>query len=1199
MAFGSRMSRITFCVVLFLSILLSLEPGAGPACAQAEPQNPLEGKKVLILHALEPMVPVFEKTDRGLSAALQSGGIGGRDQFHEYLDLARNPGPEYRQYLAELMRLRYGRRKIDLIITLYPEALLFALKEGRTIFPDVPIVALYLPEGFELPHEGRRVVRQFVTPDIGGTLDLALKLVPEAKLVYVVGGTHSLDRWLENEARRDFKQWEGRLEFRYLNNLPFEETLAILSDAPQRSLVIVLAIQTDITGRIFTTREVCQRLGRVSKAPVFGLFDTLLGHGIAGGSLFSFEYIGTKTGELTLDILRGTQNLENIPVVLNVPSLPLFDWRQLRHWNLDEDALPEGSFVLNRESTIWDHKDYIIGVLIFITAQSLLIIGLLVQKRRRRSAEQSLSQTTQDLDQFFTISLDPLCIANTDGYFLRLNPSWEKTLGYDCDELMSKQFLDFVHPDDLPATQDAIAKLVSQKAVVPFVNRYQCKDGTYRWLEWSAAPAGDMIYATARDVTEQKLAEHAVQERLRFEQLLSDLSAKFVNLPPERVDSEIAEGLRQVLEFFQVDRAGLLRTLPGKSAFQITHIAYAEGVPPLPAGAELPISIYPWAYEELILRGQVVAYSRLDDLPPEAHVDKQTWTKWGVRSNVNVPILIGEPVDHVISINSVKSERVWPEKLFPRLQLLGEIFVNALERKHSRLETEEHLRFECLISDLSAGFVNLRPEEVDSAITRGLRSITEFFDVDRCTIGIFSEDGNRLVRVFEYLSPGAESAPEAISREQMPWYLEQLIQGKPVVMNQLEDLPPEAEKERQICHLKSMKSVLSVPMVSGGRAIGSCALVATRKGRVWPEELLQRFRLVTEVFANAMQRKRMEEQLSQHLCEIEDLKQRLENENVYLQEEIKVLGEHTEIVGQSRAIKRILAQAEQVARTDSTVLIVGETGTGKELLARAIHNMSTRKDRPMITVNCASLPPTLIEGELFGREKGAYTGALTKMIGRFEVADGSTLFLDEIGELPLELQSKLLRVLEEGNFERLGSTKTLHVNVRIVAATNRDIAQDVREEKFRKDLYYRLNVFPISIPPLRERPEDIPLLVWAFIKEFEKKVGKRIDSIPKKSMDALQRYSWPGNIRELRNVIEHGMILSSGRTLAVTVPHRSTPETADTSNLEHIERSHLLNVLKKTNWRIAGEGGAAEILGLKRTTLQSLMKRLGIKRPDH
>jgi formate hydrogenlyase transcriptional activator len=296
-------------------------------------------------------------------------------------------------------------------------------------------------------------------------------------------------------------------------------------------------------------------------------------------------------------------------------------------------------------------------------------------------------------------------------------------------------------------------------------------------------------------------------------------------------------------------------------------------------------------------------------------------------------------------------------------------------------------------------------------------------------------------------------------------------------------------------------------------------------------------------------------------------------------------------------MKKVLSQVEQVAGTESTVLIQGETGTGKELLARAIHHLSSRKDRPLVTVNCASLPPTLIESELFGREKGAYTGAMTRMVGRFEAADGATLFLDEIGELPHEVQSKLLRVLEEGRFERLGSTKTLQMNVRIIAATNRDLVQDVKEGRFRKDLYYRLNVFPVSVPPLRERPEDIPLLVWAFVRQFEKKMGKRVDAISRKSMEALRHHSWSGNVRELRNVIEHAMIVSSGRNLTVLPPKSGLPEAPETRNLQDLERRNILNVLEKTGWRLTGEGGAAEILGLKRTTLQSRMKKLGIKRP--
>ena len=247
-------------------------------------------------------------------------------------------------------------------------------------------------------------------------------------------------------------------------------------------------------------------------------------------------------------------------------------------------------------------------------------------------------------------------------------------------------------------------------------------------------------------------------------------------------------------------------------------------------------------------------------------------------------------------------------------------------------------------------------------------------------------------------------------------------------------------------------------------------------------------------------------------------------------------------------------------------------------------------------VNCASLPPTLIESELFGREKGAYTGSLTKMVGRFELADGSTLFLDEIGDLPLELQSKLLRVLEQGEFERLGSSKTIKVNVRLIAATNRDLVKEVQEGRFRKDLYYRLNVFPINIPPLRDRKEDIPSLVWSFVRQFEKSLGKPIDSIPKKSMDALIQYSWPGNIRELKNVIEHAMILCPGKILSVELPVSTLMEQSGSSSLQDMERRHIIDVLERTDWRLSGKNNAAEILGMKRTTLQSKMKALGIKR---
>ena len=343
--------------------------------------------------------------------------------------------------------------------------------------------------------------------------------------------------------------------------------------------------------------------------------------------------------------------------------------------------------------------------------------------------------------------------------------------------------------------------------------------------------------------------------------------------------------------------------------------------------------------------------------------------------------------------------------------------------------------------------------------------------------------------------------------------------------------------------------------------------------------------------------KRSEQKLRNAYKEIEQLKEKLEQENIYLREEIELRHRHEEIIGRSEPVLEMLARAEQVAEADSTVLILGETGSGKELLAHAIHKLSQRKDRQMVKVNCSALPATLIESELFGRERGAYTGAMTRQIGRFELADESTIFLDEIGELPLEVQAKLLRVLQEGQFERLGNPHTINVNVRIIASTNRDLARAVAEGKFRQDLYFRLNVFSITAPPLRDRIEDIPLLVWAFVKEFEKSMGKTIAKIPQKNIDAMQQYSWPGNIRELRNAIENAMIISKGKFLKLRPPVDPSLNLPEDFKLEAVERNHIVGVLEKTSWRVSGKNGAAQLLGLKPTTLQSRMKKLGITRP--
>jgi len=335
------------------------------------------------------------------------------------------------------------------------------------------------------------------------------------------------------------------------------------------------------------------------------------------------------------------------------------------------------------------------------------------------------------------------------------------------------------------------------------------------------------------------------------------------------------------------------------------------------------------------------------------------------------------------------------------------------------------------------------------------------------------------------------------------------------------------------------------------------------------------------------------------LVETLQLKEQLEAERAYLQEEIKLEYNHTKIIGQSESLKQVLYKVEQIAVSETTVLILGETGTGKELAARAIHDLSLRKNRTLVKVNCAALSANLIESELFGHEKGAFTGSLSRHLGRFEVANGATLFLDEIGELPLELQSKLLRVLQEGEFERLGGSKTINVDTRIIAATNRNLEEEVSKGRFREDLWYRLNIFPITMPPLRERMDDIPLLVDAFVQKITRRLGKTIETIPVTVMDMLQNYPWPGNVRELENVLERAVINSSGPKLRLVDELKKPLDDMGPSKktLQVVERDYILRVLEQTNWKVSGENSAAETLGLNRSTLRARITKLNIQKP--
>jgi PAS domain S-box-containing protein len=514
-----------------------------------------------------------------------------------------------------------------------------------------------------------------------------------------------------------------------------------------------------------------------------------------------------------------------------------------------------------------------------------------------------------------------------------------------------------------------------------------------------------------------------------------------------------------------------------------------------------------------------------------------------------------------------------------------------------RAALEDALEFERAIATLASQFINVPSERFDEAIREGLDRACDLVHADRALLVRLGPEGidrRRMVFTGVPLDPVDE---EIFVHDRFPWTFTRVLAGDIVAFSSLEEVPDDIDRTSLLA--AGIQSAVGLPLLVDDRVAACIGFATVETARAWSAEDMRRLTVLAGLFANVVGPLQRDEALQAAMEESQHIKNRLQIENVVLRSEARDRLTPAEIVGRSAELKQVLAQAEQVASTDSTVLLLGETGTGKELFASHIHSLSARRGRPMVRVNCAAIPATLIESELFGREKGAFTGALARQVGRFELADHSTIFLDEIGDLPLDVQVKLLRVLEERKFERLGSPRPISVDTRIIAATHRNLEQRVAEGAFREDLYYRLNVFPIHVPPLRERAGDIPLLVQRLVDEFSRTFGKRIDSIDSDAIAALQRYSWPGNIRELRNVVERAMIVTTSRRLVIPVPESTTSAVARSPKLVDVEREHILAVLESSSWRIRGAGGAAARLAMKPTTLETRMAKLGLKRPTN
>lgn len=506
-----------------------------------------------------------------------------------------------------------------------------------------------------------------------------------------------------------------------------------------------------------------------------------------------------------------------------------------------------------------------------------------------------------------------------------------------------------------------------------------------------------------------------------------------------------------------------------------------------------------------------------------------------------------------------------------------------------------------MLASVSSRLVKTSYDESGDAMVTSLQEVCQFIGGNRIMLSWIDLE-NRTGEVLYSWHQDSGEMIYAIDRTRFPYLGEKLLAKEPLCFPRVNDMPIEAETDKQVLMTLGMKSFLFNPLVIAGEIVGLLTMGNDDHYCDWSEQELKDLQAFGELFANFVMRSRQRQALDAALDGLHQATERLEAENVYLRTEIKLNHDFEEIVGESDTLRRSLQMVEQVADTMTPVLVLGETGTGKELVARALHEHSSRRHRPLVKVNCAALPANLIESELFGYEKGAFTSADSAKRGRFDLAHGSTLFLDEIGEIPFELQAKLLRVLQEGEFERLGGSKTVKVDVRIIAATNRDLWQACNDGEFRADLYYRINTFPIELPALRDRGEDVRLLAEHFARLHAQRLGRELTAISASMMKELERYDWPGNVRELEGVIQRALLSSSGPVLQLgqsLVERKPAGAIEDTSaiQLRRVERNHITSVLDECNWKISGTKGAASALGIPPSTLRSKMKKLDIRRP--
>jgi len=1088
---------------LRLCLLLIVLPWLLPLDAVAQ----VPTRRVLILTSYDISRPAVNTVIQSVTTTIRNGSNTRVEFFYEFQENPRIPNSKYEEEMVRFLRAKYEGEEIAIVLALGAPALKFLLAHENVLFPDVPKVYYFHDETEITAHSlWPRVTGVWANLEINKTLEMALTFQPDTQKAFVVSGNADQDRFLREQAEKAVHANENRLEFTFLTDLTIEELKEKVATLPPHSVVLYLSFFADKKGDNFSGPEALSLFAPTANAPIYGVSDTYMGAGIVGGSLFDFQALGRRTGEVALQIMAGGTAQSITPQT--VANVTMVDWRELRRWQLDETRLPTGSIVRFRELSFWErYKGYVVAAALAFLVQAALIGWLLFTRKRRRQAESEQKHAehakgeSEERNRAILRAIpDQMFLQTRDGVYLDYHARNHEDLMAAPEVFMGRNMRDVLPPQ---LAGDLFQCFERAEMGEPQVLEYAVGlNGTERWYEASIVLSGGNILSVVRDVTARKRIENALREN----------EAELAGIIGSAMDGIITVDENQQIVLFNA------------------------------------------AAEKLFLCSASDALGHsLDRFIPERfrEAHRQHVREFGEKNITQRSMgLQGD-----LSGLRTSGEEFPIEASISQIDVQGKKFYTFILR-----DITERMRSQQALRESEARFRNMADTAPVMIWVADESKVCTYFNkqwLDFTGRSLEQERGNGWAKGihpddYDHCMEVYAGSFDKRVRFEMEYRLR--------------------NKDRQY---RWVYDSATPRFSSDGRFlgyIGSCIDIT--------------------------QRKESEQQLRKANEELKELKNQLEAENIYLQEELQQDQRFDEIVGQSDAIKYVLFTISQVAPTDATVLIMGETGTGKELVARAIHGASSRKDRSLIRVNCGALTPSLIESELFGHEKGAFTGAGARKLGRFELANGGTIFLDEIGELPLGLQVKLLRVIQENEFERLGGSKTIKTDLRIIAATNRNLKLEVEKGNFREDLWYRLNVYPITVPPLRQRKEDIPLLVEHFANKYANKFGKAITSISPRAIQRLQAHSWPGNIRELANVIERAVIYAKGSVLQVIDRFEEAAEETSVSikTLEEVEREHITRALENAGWRIEGPYGAAKLLDLNPSTLRARMLKLGIQR---